>query len=95
MPHAALGAQHDLVPDTPDALSHGLLVVGGGAVWVGAGVALGGVEQGVPQVKGGPDLVGGLPLPQGCAEGVAQAHAAQPHPGDLHAGLSQSLVLHV
>ena len=92
--HAALGAEHNFVPDPLDPVSHGLLVVGGGAVRVGAGVALGRVKKGVAQVESLADFFGRFRPFQRGAESVAQAHAAQAHCRDLQVCIAQCSDLH-
>ena len=75
---AELGDDLDPVPYVLQGLSHQLLVLMG---VVRGAVGLGGVEQGVAQIKGGPDGPDGLAPLGGGAVGVAEAHAPQAHSG--------------
>ena len=80
---AELGDDLDAGSDVPQGLPHQLLIlmgIGGGAV------GLGGVEQGIAQVIGGPDGADRLMFLRGRPVGVAESHTPQTHGRDRQIG---------
>lgn len=75
--YAALCGEDKLIADALDAEADGFFIVGGGAVRVCTGVALGGIEESVAHLKRGLDFVCGIGFFERCAERVGKPHAAE------------------